>query len=137
MPERPIIVILNVKKISSIREAVADYPIAKELSPTAFSQENLVARLNYFRMQKENFLLLCENGFYDFLLDGTNQFAELLLGNMPCNSVERYNIYLLSGAFLNLVLQWLKNDCKESPEELAGLVAKRIPVIIALFQPEN
>ena len=123
--------------LHQFREATADFPVAKELLPTAFSKNNLVVRLEYFASQKDYFLLLCKNGFFDFLLEDTNRFAEIILGNMPSNSIERYNIYLLSGAILNLLLQWLKNDCKESPEEIAGLVAKRMPLILELFQDEK
>ena len=115
---------------TQFRESSATLPIAKDLSPKDFSYENLVARLHYIASQKEYIQILCNNGFSDFLQTETNQFAEIVMGDMPSNSVERYNIYLISGAMLNLILQWIKNDCKESPKDIAALVSKRIPVIL-------
>ena len=120
--------------LEEFRSESSTLPIARDLSPEAFSYENLVARLTFISSQKEHFLLLYQNGFYEFLQTETNQFAELVMGDMPSRSVERYNIYLISGATLNLILQWMKNDCKETPEEIATLFAKRLPIILEGLQ---
>ena len=116
--------------LEEFRIASGKLPVIQDLSPEAFSYENLVARLTFIASQKDWFLLLYQNGFYEFLQTETNQFAELVMGDMPSHSVERYNIYLISGALLNMLLEWMKNDCKESPEALATLISKRLPIIL-------
>lgn len=108
--------------LEKLRQEMSIFPITKELSFHNFSYENLVKRLEYIASQKQYISLLSRNGFSIFLLDESNSFAEILLGDMPNHSIERYNIYLVSGALLNLILQWVKNDCKEPPEEMARLI---------------
>lgn len=119
--------------IEELHQALSFFPVAQDFSQTKFSFENLTARLEYISSQKKYILLLCKNGFSAFLQDETNWFAEVILGDMPNHSVERYNIYLISGAMLNLILQWIKNDCKESPEEIACLIFRWINVISKEF----
>lgn len=40
-------------------------------------------------------------------------------GDMPANSIARYEIYYFAGAFYNMMLCWLESGMKESPEEMA------------------
>lgn len=39
-------------------------------------------------------------------------------GDMPNNSISKYELYYFSGAFYNMMLCWLENGMKESPEAL-------------------
>lgn len=40
-------------------------------------------------------------------------------GDMPISSIHRYELYYYAGAFYNMILVWLENGAKESPEEMA------------------
>lgn len=40
-------------------------------------------------------------------------------GDMPANSISRYELYFFSGAFYNMLLCWLENGAKETPEAMA------------------
>lgn len=40
-------------------------------------------------------------------------------GDMPLNSISKYELYYYSGAFYNMVLSWLERGAKESPEAMA------------------
>ena len=40
-------------------------------------------------------------------------------GDMPVSSIARYELYYFSGAFYNVMLNWLESGAKESPEEMA------------------
>ena len=40
-------------------------------------------------------------------------------GDMPANSISRYELYYYAGAFYNMMLHWLEGGTKESPEAMA------------------
>lgn len=40
-------------------------------------------------------------------------------GDMPTNSISRYELYYYSGAFYNMMLCWLEGGMKETPEAMA------------------
>lgn len=40
-------------------------------------------------------------------------------GDMPANSIERYELYYYSGAIYSVVQQWILSGVKESPEDMA------------------
>ena len=40
-------------------------------------------------------------------------------GDMPVNSITRYELYYFSGAFYNMLLCWLEDGMKETPEAMA------------------
>lgn len=41
------------------------------------------------------------------------------LGDMPVNSISKYELYYYSGAFYNMMIYWLENGIKETPEAMA------------------
>ena len=82
-------------------------------------RKNLITKYNYFLSNRKKILLLCENGFYEKFLENVDNFFINELGDMPQSSIERYNLYLLSGAVCHCEIEWLKNDKPESPEAFA------------------
>ena len=40
-------------------------------------------------------------------------------GDMPVGSISRYELYFFSGAFYHMLLCWLENGAKETPEAMA------------------
>lgn len=40
-------------------------------------------------------------------------------GDMPISSISKYELYYFSGAFYNMMLCWLENGTKETPEAMA------------------
>ncbi len=82
-------------------------------------RQNLIILYKYYLEHKEEILLLCSNGFYELIQENTDQFLINAIGDMPSNSMERYNIFLLSGAICHVQIEWLKNKVPESPEAFA------------------
>ena len=70
-------------------------------------------------INSETELELYSNGFYELIQDNTDQFLINAIGDMPSNSIDRYNIFLLSGAICHVQIEWLKNKAPESPEAFA------------------
>lgn len=78
--------------------------------------------IGFFKtMKKHSEALLClyRLGFAGLLLKIFNERNEEMAGDMPSNSINRYQIYLAAGASLNAAIVWIENGCKESPEEIA------------------
>lgn len=76
------------------------------------------------REHRENILTLVDRGYATLLLRVINLTNENAGGDMPVSSIERYNLYFLAGAGFNAMLIWLRDGCKESPEEMAQALAK-------------
>ena len=89
-------------------------------------RQNLIILYKYYLEHREEILLLCSNGFYELIQDNTDQFLINAIGDMPSNSIDRYNIFLLSGAICHVQIEWLKNKAPESPEEFADFNMKFI-----------
>lgn len=76
------------------------------------------------REHRENILTLVDRGYATLLLRVINLTNENAGGDMPSSSIERYNLYFLAGAGFNAMLIWLRDGCRESPEEMAQALAK-------------
>lgn len=86
--------------------------------------------LNYYIRERERFLLLFDFGFEPLLLKTANYLGEVKLGDMPYHSVQKYRIYFITGAILNVLLQWLKGNCRESVDDMADLLLELINGIL-------
>lgn len=83
-----------------------------------FTYDNLLVSLEHYLKQKFYILQLYDNGFGSLIQDELNMFAEELMGDMPNDSIEKYELYFITGAAYNMVIKWLKNGAVESPKEL-------------------
>ena len=97
-------------------------------------RQNLIILYQYYLEHRKEILLLCSNGFYELIQDNTDQFLINAIGNMPANSTERYNIFLLSGAICHVQIEWLKSDSPEAPEDFADFNIKFIENNISILQ---
>lgn len=89
-------------------------------------RQNLIILYKYYLENRKEILLLCSNGFYELIQENTDQFLINAIGDMPANSIDRYNIFLLSGAICHVQIEWLKNKAPESPEDFADFQLKFI-----------
>lgn len=84
-----------------------------------FTHENLVISLEYYLKRKYYILQLYNNGFGTLIQEEINRYAEEALGDMPSHSIKRYELYFISGAMFNMIIQWLKTGAEESPSQMA------------------
>lgn len=133
------------RNYDSVRDVVQDYlkrmdeEIDRAMNPGDFSdiaavKKNLMVLLSYYKAHREEIMLLFENGFAELLQENTDQFIINALGDMPAKSIERYNLYFLSGAISRVQLEWLKNNCYDSIEDFAELNIKFFQNNLSLFQ---
>ena len=93
---------------------------------------HLTMHLSCYLKEQHNVLLLYDNGFGTLMLEETNRYTEELLGDMPHNSIDRYQLYFISGAIFNTMVQWMKTGARESPNEMARML---LELINKLYQP--
>ena len=95
----------------------------RELSIQTFSRELLIRQLEYsftcILRQKNHILLLCDNGFSAYLQELADEYVTILSRKIPYWSANRYLLYCISGASLNMIIHWLRDGAQESPRELA------------------
>ena len=82
-----------------------------------WSREYGYVFLKVMRKYKDQFLLLEDAGFIGMVQTMFNDANLELAGDMPYNSVERYHLFFASGASLNGIMEWFRNDCRESMDE--------------------
>ena len=83
--------------------------------------------VTFFRLMKKHrdlFLLLDRFGYSSLILDHFNATNESLAGDIPANSVERFNLYFAAGATFNASMVWLREGCRETPEEMSRCFAR-------------
>ena len=78
------------------------------------------------KKHKERILLLNQIGLDGMLLNKFSAANEEFAGDMPQNSIERYNLYYTAGAAYNGTVEWLKGGCRESVEEMTRSLGKFI-----------
>jgi len=110
--------------IERLRDEVEQSVHFSESKSEFFNHTNLVASLEYYLKYKYYILQLYDNGFGLLIQDMINRFVEEILGDMPSSSVERYEIYMITGAWFNTLICWLKNGAKESPNEIVHVFLK-------------
>ena len=84
---------------------------------TFWSKEYGYVFLKVLYKYKSEFLLLDSIGFMGMVQTMFNEANIDLGGDIPHKSVKRYYLYFASGASLNGIIEWFRNDCKEPLEE--------------------
>jgi AcrR family transcriptional regulator len=105
--------------ISNLNE---DYE-ANEIFDYTNMVEGFRRSLTYFLANKSYIIALYDNGFSSLIQETLNRYIEELVGDMSKNSIERFQLYFISGAVFNILIQWLKSGAIESPLEIAKMSA--------------
>ena len=91
--------------------------------------------LEIMRGEKRRVLALVRAGFASKLQNMMDGYVENRLGDMPAESIERFGLYFISGALLNVLIHWLEQGARESPDELAEYCARLLREGVAAPRP--
>lgn len=133
------------RNYSSLEEVVADYIERMNLEIAELLQrgdsdvddvsyQNMILILNYYLSHREQILLLYSNGFPELLQKNTDQYVMNALGDMSTKSMDRYYLFLLSGAICRVQIEWLKNEQPDPVEDFAALNLRFIETNLALMK---
>ncbi|MBS5451253.1 MAG: TetR/AcrR family transcriptional regulator [Coriobacteriia bacterium] len=97
---------------------------AKKLLDEGALAAGFARSLALMRDESERILTLVHGGFTTTLQHMMDGYLEERLGDMPASSIERFELYFVSGAMLNVLVQWLEQGAEEEPADLALFVAQ-------------
>ena len=95
-----------------------------------YSYENVLLSFRFFYQWRDYFVDMYRSNFAALLLESMNQFHESVVGTMPMNSIDRYQLYLYIGALFDVATVWLQNGAQESQEEMADMVCRSLGIPI-------
>lgn len=93
----------------------ADYDLTNYLT-----YKNVERSFTSFKKYKDHLLNLYQSGFGSVFLDGLNQFHEINAGNMSIHSIEKYRLYIFTGALFNTAIVWMENGAKEDIADISA-----------------
>lgn len=86
-----------------------------------YTFQNVYRSFSCFKEYRDAVLDLYRFGYGSILLEKLNRFHEEVAGTMPAGSVERYKLYMYTGALFNTAIMWLQNDTREDVESIAAV----------------
>lgn len=101
-----------------VERRLAEISEILEGNVSLWTREYAAAFFTSMRKHADEHLLLHETGYSGVILNIFNHLNEIISGDMPYNSMDRYDLYFTAGASYNAALQWIKGGCRETPEEL-------------------
>lgn len=106
--------------VTLIRDVLDEF--RSKISPgqdNFYTYENILLSFQYFHTYRNYVLDLYRSGFVSIFLEELNRFHESIEGTMPSSSIEKYQLYMYIGALFNTALEWLLENDRVSPEEMA------------------
>lgn len=89
---------------------------------TDYGQQCAIVILRVLLQNRSAILCLHRAGFSLHNQNLINARVEYAAGDMPSNSVERYQLYCYAGAIYNAAFVWLENGAVEPPEDIAKVI---------------
>lgn len=86
-----------------------------------YSYQNISKRFEYFKKYSSFVLDLYQFGYGSILLEKINRFHEEIAGTMPNSSIEKYRMYMYTGALFNTAIIWLQNGAQESEDDMTKI----------------
>ena len=83
------------------------------------SREAMLYKFRFYRENAALVLAFHRAKMAVTLLDIITDCEIEACGDMPVNSISKYELYYFSGAFYNMMLSWLESGTKETPEAMA------------------
>ena len=90
------------------------------------SYEIVLFAFKYFKDYHAYAECLIKANLSSILQDGLNYYFDRYVAGTGSDIGRRYSLYYYSGALFNIYTTWVKGGMKESPEELAQIVYKRM-----------
>lgn len=83
------------------------------------SREAMLYKFQFYKENADLVLAFHNAKLATTLLDVITDCEIDTWGDMPVNSITRYELYYFSGAFYNMLLCWLESGTRETPEAMA------------------
>lgn len=91
-----------------------------------YTYHNLLLCFQFFGDYRRYVLDLYRSGFAAAILEELNLFHEGLEGTMPASSVDKYRLYIYTGALFNTAIVWLTEEPRASAEEITAYFLEKM-----------
>ena len=98
----------------------------KEDTAGLYSYDNVVLSFSYFQKYRKDILDLYHSGFAMAILEEINHFHESIEGTMPSSSIEKYKLYMYTGALFNTAIVWLSEENPVDATDIASFFFQKI-----------
>ena len=98
----------------------------KEDPAGLYSYDNVVLSFSYFQKYRKYILDLYHSGFAMAILEEINHFHESIEGTMPSSSIEKYKLYMYTGALFNTAIVWLSEENPVDAADIASFFFQKI-----------
>ena len=88
--------------------------------------DNVVLSFSYFQKYRKYILDLYHSGFAMAILEEINHFHESVEGTMPSSSIEKYKLYMYTGALFNTAIVWLSEENPVDAADIASFFFRKI-----------
>ena len=88
------------------------------------SYEHILDSLLFFKEYKDFALCLYKSNLTYILMNSLNEYIRKQPIFDASRTITSFPLYYYAGALYNVYMQWILNDTKEAPEELAKIIAK-------------
>lgn len=110
--------------ITQFLEKIKEEMLITESNSNDILKEDILLRsfeksFNIIKKYDKEILLIYKELPNYMLQELFNEFIESFIGDMPNDSIEKYKLYYISGAGLNIMVKWVKNGEKESSKDMA------------------
>ena len=120
--------------VTLIRDVLEDF--RSRIAPgqdSFYTYKNILLSFQYFDAFRSYILDLYHSGFTSVFLEELNRFHESIEGTMPSSSIRKYQLYMYIGALFNTAMEWLLENDRISPEEMARFF---FPAALKMLQEE-
>lgn len=90
------------------------------------SYEIILFAFKYFENYSAYAECLIKANLSSILQDGLNYYFDRYVAGEGSDRMRRYSLYYYSGALFNIYTTWVRDGLRETPEELAQIVYKRM-----------
>ena len=88
------------------------------LTESPHSREMILYKFRFYREHADLVLAFHHAKISTTLLDVITDCEIDAYGDMPANSIAKYELYYFAGAFYNMLLCWLEGGMRETPEAM-------------------
>lgn len=99
---------------------------AREQGIDVFEYEGILLIFRYFNAYRQPILVTYRAGLSSLFLRAFDEHIDEIAGDMSCTQISRYLLPFISGGLFNVFSKWLEGGLRETPEEMARLMAAAI-----------
>ena len=81
---------------------------------------------NFFKNAKDFIIIIEKSNLSMIIQDKINEYMKSFYPEINFYSIDKYKLYIFSGAIYNVARTWILSGLKESPEEIANIFVRTI-----------